>query len=277
MDIDQGQQWAIELLGELREKDAHGIICVTPENRTEPWLNFEAGALAGSLAGNNVTPVLFGLAPADLSGPLSHFQHASLTSMEEMRRLVGTLNSRCRRPLDDVRLTRQFRRVWRELAEDLAALPDGADVDPATSRPLSEKIDEVLERIRLIEKVSSPKMSPLGRWPDRVTVVLPPHWSEESGYAAVNTLAIEYDTTVTKFLDAIYFRISDEVDAYTYGWQWVLQRSGDDRVFDDLGDSWEIPFDSSQDVRSLVDAGIEPDDTLVVRKLNVPPQPEKRA
>lgn len=44
-DIDAGERWGTELFTQLDNHNV-GIICVTKENQAEPWLNFEAGALA---------------------------------------------------------------------------------------------------------------------------------------------------------------------------------------------------------------------------------------
>jgi hypothetical protein len=44
-DIEAGQRWSVEIESHL-DASAIGIICVTPENQSEPWLNFEAGAIS---------------------------------------------------------------------------------------------------------------------------------------------------------------------------------------------------------------------------------------
>ena len=48
-----------------------GIICVTPSNLEAPWILFEAGALSKTLENTFVCPLLIGLEPADVSGPLA--------------------------------------------------------------------------------------------------------------------------------------------------------------------------------------------------------------
>src|SRR5260221_2046911 len=50
LDIDAGERWGTELFTQL-DKHHVGIICVTKENQAQPWLNFEAGALAKQLKG----------------------------------------------------------------------------------------------------------------------------------------------------------------------------------------------------------------------------------
>jgi hypothetical protein len=56
------------------EASSFGIICVTRENVQTPWVLFEAGALAKSLEGARVIPLLLDLDFRDITGPLAQFQ-----------------------------------------------------------------------------------------------------------------------------------------------------------------------------------------------------------
>ena len=47
-DIDRGTRWGVELSRELEKTDI-GIVCLTPENVTAPWILFESGALSKAL------------------------------------------------------------------------------------------------------------------------------------------------------------------------------------------------------------------------------------
>ena len=75
--IPAGERWAQEVAKEL-ESSNFGIICVTPENLGSPWILFEAGALAKSLQGAKVIPLLYGLEFSDVTGPLAQFQAKKL-------------------------------------------------------------------------------------------------------------------------------------------------------------------------------------------------------
>jgi hypothetical protein len=57
--IEPGQPWA-RVLGEVLGETRIGLLCLTPENRRAPWIQFEAGALAKHLERAKVIPVLFG-------------------------------------------------------------------------------------------------------------------------------------------------------------------------------------------------------------------------
>src|SRR5688572_14343462 len=58
-DIDKGTRWASEISVQLHQSKI-GIICLTPENIREPWVNFEAGALS-KLEGSYVCTYLYEL------------------------------------------------------------------------------------------------------------------------------------------------------------------------------------------------------------------------
>ena len=89
-DIDAGQRWNDQISARL--KDTHfGIICLTPENLSAPWLLFEAGALAKALDVARVVPVLLDLRKADLAFPLAQFQ-AVEADRDGFFSLVSALN-----------------------------------------------------------------------------------------------------------------------------------------------------------------------------------------
>ena len=72
-DIKSGVDWRTKLRAELAESD-FGIICMTPENITSPWILFEAGALSKHLEESRVVPVLFEMEHSMVRAPLNLFQ-----------------------------------------------------------------------------------------------------------------------------------------------------------------------------------------------------------
>src|SRR5713226_3736020 len=77
-DIGKGARWSPAIAAGLDESRA-GIVCITRDNLTAPWLLFEAGALAKT-SNAVLCPYLFRLQPTDVTGPLSQFQ--AVTSVE---------------------------------------------------------------------------------------------------------------------------------------------------------------------------------------------------
>ena len=73
-DVDRGALWYTEISKTLADSQ-FGILCLTPENKTEPWILFEAGALAKGIEENRVCTLLIDLKNTDIGNPLaqSHY------------------------------------------------------------------------------------------------------------------------------------------------------------------------------------------------------------
>lgn len=92
-DIGAGARWS-ERVAEALAETKIGILCVTPNNQHEPWLLFEAGAIAKTLDDTFVCPYLIQMRPADLSqGPLTQFQ-AKLANREGTFELLSMVTPR---------------------------------------------------------------------------------------------------------------------------------------------------------------------------------------
>src|SRR3954470_11608790 len=89
-DIDKGSLWFNALNDQLADT-AVGIICLTRENVSQPWILFEAGSLAKGLSTPQVCTFLIDLAPKDLKAPLSQFNATSPTK-DDLFRLISTIN-----------------------------------------------------------------------------------------------------------------------------------------------------------------------------------------
>jgi TIR domain len=79
-EIASGKRWREEIGAALNETD-FGIICLTRGNQHNPWLMFEAGALAKHLVSARVIPVYVDLDSAEVTGPLADWQGRKLTAM----------------------------------------------------------------------------------------------------------------------------------------------------------------------------------------------------
>lgn len=126
-DIRKGKRWSSEIAEEL-DKGAFGIICVVPENLTEPWINFEAGALSRNIETGYVAPLLFGLSSVQLSShPLGQFQCTEF-NQTDMEKLLASINeSNPSGQLDPSILNTSFIRCWPELELKFQSLKNEAD------------------------------------------------------------------------------------------------------------------------------------------------------
>lgn len=120
-DIAKGSRWLDSISRELQDS-AYGIVCLTRENLSAPWLNFEAGALSKEMERGRVSPFLLGLEPEDVRGPLGQFQ-ATRSTKTDVRQLVDDLNEACGdSALEAGRLEEAFALWWPGLEEQLQPL-----------------------------------------------------------------------------------------------------------------------------------------------------------
>jgi hypothetical protein len=122
-DIDAGQRWATELFG---QQDSHrvGIICVTKDNQDQPWINFEAGALAKQLRGDKpdetrVCPLLIDMTENDVTSPMKLLQMVPLTR-DGMFKVLEMVNKHAvEEPLKERVLRDSFEIWWSHLHTEL--------------------------------------------------------------------------------------------------------------------------------------------------------------
>ncbi len=151
-DIEKGQRWSAEIEQNLKECQV-GIICVTPESMTSPWLMFESGAISNAKL-NRVCPLLFQVESTQLTGPLSQFQ-ATPYSVEEVRKLIQSINGFSTAPLTDAQTERTFERWWPELDKLIsAALKDPILSNKPSRRSLEDLVQETLSTVRTLANTS---------------------------------------------------------------------------------------------------------------------------
>jgi hypothetical protein len=180
-DIDKGTRWGVDLATQLSDTK-FGVICLTPENLTAPWILFEAGALSKTLVETFVCPYLYELQPSDVAGPLAQFQ-ATKAQREDTWGLVQTLNSALGdQALSTDMLSRSFQVWWLILEENLAGIPMP---ERPTSPQRSERdvLDEVLTLVRHVARhqASAPSDVEVSRRIDQFTnfdLEILKHWSQ---------------------------------------------------------------------------------------------------
>src|SRR5713101_2950635 len=124
-DIDAGAKWLNELFTQLADTD-YGIVVVTPENAREPWIHFEAGALAKSVKNDaHVCPYLIDISEmTQLTGPLTEFQAKKSNKKDTLSLMQGinrAMPEGSRRP--EPALIETFERWWSDLERVISNLP----------------------------------------------------------------------------------------------------------------------------------------------------------
>ncbi|WFE74564.1 hypothetical protein [Roseinatronobacter sp. S2] len=156
-DIEKGAKWGSEISKKLSESNV-GIICLTKENFTKPWILFEAGALSKDLDRSKVCSILFGMENPDISGPLTTFQTTEF-SKPDFKKLMRTINSSGdEAALSSDTFDRVFEMWWPELEAKIRIIldePQGEELGAQRSdRELLEEI-LLLSRQRTRETLSS--------------------------------------------------------------------------------------------------------------------------
>jgi TIR domain-containing protein len=135
-EIESGSLWSDELQRRLDSANA-GLVCLTPEAVTSPWLHYEAGLLSAAVRRERGEPRFFtyllDLEQRELSGPLSAYQAATATHdgtaqlVESLRRFAGSS------------ATGKFDPWWGEVSDALQRIP---------RLPLDEVIPDFQELFR---------------------------------------------------------------------------------------------------------------------------------
>lgn len=155
-DIEAGQRWNAQISSRLRETD-FGIICLTPDNLTAPWLLFEAGALAKALDAARVVPLLLGLKKVDLAFPLAQFQ-AVEADRDGFFALASAVNSSLPEgQLEKTLLNTIFNGLWPNMDDNLKRLHQVVSGSPKQKhRSDREILEDVLMGVRALQQSVGP-------------------------------------------------------------------------------------------------------------------------
>ena len=149
-DISKGSRWNNEIAQELQECSV-GLICLTSENLEAPWIMFEAGALSKSISVSKVCPLLFGIDPSAVKGPLVQFQAAPFTKTE-MKKTIKMINeSLGTESLGSDVLDSVFEMWWPKLEENVKKVLADFEI-PRKKKVRSDRdiLEEILDRVRTV-------------------------------------------------------------------------------------------------------------------------------
>lgn len=155
-DIAVGDAWRDEIDRQL-EDNSVGVLFITRENISSPWLNFEAGALSKDRKLATICPVRIDVTNLDLqTSPISKFQSTDL-SKEGLLSLVVSLAQHSQTTnSDQARLKRIFDKWWPDfesfMSESMVPDPQvsGDQGIPEKLSKLEEGIGSILEQMRLM-------------------------------------------------------------------------------------------------------------------------------
>lgn len=148
-DIPAGATWFGEIQQRLNSSD-YGVVIITTENLSKPWLNFEAGSLSKKLNDDigRVTPVLVNFDEVtQLTGhPLEQY-NAVLLDRDGMRRLCDSIARSAGRNATSVGL--RFEQMWNRLEEQIdAAKKASGPQPPAPEVSEPQRLDALTASVR---------------------------------------------------------------------------------------------------------------------------------
>lgn len=153
-DITKGARWGNDISAVLEDSKI-GLICLTKENITAPWILFEAGALSKNIDNSKVVPILFGVEPTDLEGPLVQFQAAKFQK-KEIQKIVEMINQElgdAKLPVDV--LNTVFEMWWPKLEKDITPIMEmQEELNTRTARSDRDLLEEILLTLRAQAKGS---------------------------------------------------------------------------------------------------------------------------
>lgn len=145
-EIEKGARWSNEIAREL-ESSNYGLLILTKENLSAPWVFFEAGALSKSLEKGRVTPVLFGVDVADISStPLSQFQ-CTFYRERDMSVLCVDLAKACAGK-DVGRTISYFEKFWPDLDRSVQTILRDNKIPATSEDPKEIVLRDILNSLR---------------------------------------------------------------------------------------------------------------------------------
>jgi hypothetical protein len=137
IDVEQGENWFNDIAERINNTD-RGIVVITKQNLSSPWIWWEAGALAGRTGFANVDAVLVDADFRDLSGsPLSAYQATTINDRERVCRLITQLNNASPSPRKVQTLQGLFGKLWPQFESSVADLV-AKNPQASESRPPKE-------------------------------------------------------------------------------------------------------------------------------------------
>jgi hypothetical protein len=146
--ISPGTVWFTQISERLNSSSI-GIVCLTQENKNNPWILFEAGALAKGLADTRVCTLLIDLTPIDIQPPLSQF-NATLPNKEGLWMLVQQVNGGLGdRMLDSGVLQAVFETYWSKFEIEFQNILGKTEPgEPTPERTPDSLLTEILQTTR---------------------------------------------------------------------------------------------------------------------------------
>lgn len=155
-DIEKGSNWDVQISSELSQCK-YGIICLTNDNISAPWINFEAGALAKELD-SHISALMVNIKPSDIKGPLARYQSTKLEKTDFFQ-LINNINALQEKPLDASVLQNIFDSLWGKMEAEFNRAVQQSGLTQNNRAEIDSPIEELLQLVRKQNNIlSNPEM-----------------------------------------------------------------------------------------------------------------------
>jgi hypothetical protein len=192
VDLEAGARWTADLADALGDMD-HGIICITPENKLEPWIHFEAGALSKNVGKAKVIPCLYDISVAQLPPSLGQFNCRAMDRVGVWDIVTSINNDLSDGGLDAIRLKKAFDKHFPDFQAELGAIAVLSDEEKAGVKPDKSLEQMVAEILTTLRRAGSPQ----------------PIRPSPKGYE--NVAIVEFDQMTREIIDAAREKASPEL------------------------------------------------------------------
>lgn len=143
IDISPGERFQ-DAINERLENSTLGILVLTRANTSEPWILFEAGALAGKAKTGNVVPILVDLERSELRPPLNQFNNVLSSSQEDILKLCQRVRLESGNKPSEQIMGMIFTQAWPGLKEAFESAKDSSKPVIDNVRSDNELLNEIL-------------------------------------------------------------------------------------------------------------------------------------
>lgn len=148
--IDLGSIWSRSLMKEATQRK-FGLIFITSENKSSPWIHYEAGCLMKDLDEDRVVPILFGIKKGDVKGPLSLLQMIEFDK-DSVVDLLKQINQGTANPIGLDNFTEIFETFFPKAFEEIQDLMSKGN-NTKSERDPQDLLYEMLGNTREIKKM----------------------------------------------------------------------------------------------------------------------------
>ncbi|EHU4930491.1 toll-Interleukin receptor [Vibrio vulnificus] len=152
-DIDRGSIWLNDIMEQLKDTN-YGLVFVTKENQSKPWILFESGALSKGLNDSRVFTVLIDLQVRDIDSgsPLKHLNHTALDK-DGILKLLKSINKHLdSAQVQETVLEMSFNALWPVLEKQILDIQDEEPVFELPQRDDKDVLNDILDNVLTINK-----------------------------------------------------------------------------------------------------------------------------